>query len=212
MTANTDLITGLCEVVVLGEVVSRLCRWNKRKLLSILNRTWMKVMTKRFPIYGVAFHNIPNIQSNALILSHIKRTSGEEASYKLAGLWVCRPDNNNANICEGAITVWLPEHTLLKVRKYTKFVCDNHRVFSLTPSVVTKEPKVRQNIYNGSPKDPGLLQPNSRSPESQNPEKAFRGIGIDIFRVSVFLRDRELVDFLHRKVPNRETPKRNSEK
>jgi hypothetical protein len=150
MAANTDLITGLCEDVVLGEVVSRLCRlpWNKRPLLSILNRTWMKVMTERFPIYDVAFHNIPNIQSNALILSHIKKTSGEEASYKLAGLWVCRPDNNNANIWEGAITVRLPEHPLLKVQKYTKFVCDNHRIFSLTPSVVTKEPKVRQNIYN----------------------------------------------------------------
>jgi hypothetical protein len=73
MTANTDLITGLCEDVVLGEVVSRLCRWNKRPLLSILNRTWMKVMTERFPIYDVAFQNIPNIQSNALILSHIKK-------------------------------------------------------------------------------------------------------------------------------------------
>jgi hypothetical protein len=108
----------------------------------------MKVMTERFPIYDVAFHNIPNIQSNALILSHIKKTTGEEASYKLAGLWVCRPDNNNANIWEGAITVRLPERPLLKVQKYTKFVYDNHRIFSLTPSVVTKEPKVRQNIYN----------------------------------------------------------------
>jgi hypothetical protein len=32
MAANTDLITGLCEDVVLGEVVSQLCRlpWNER--------------------------------------------------------------------------------------------------------------------------------------------------------------------------------------
>jgi hypothetical protein len=100
MAANTDLITGLCEDVVLGEVVSRLCRlpWNERPLLTILNRTWFKDMTERFPVYDVEFHNRPNIQSNALILSHIKRTPGEEASYRLAGLWVCRPDNNSANI------------------------------------------------------------------------------------------------------------------
>ena len=71
----------------------------------------MKVMTERFPIYDVAFHNIPNIQSNALILSHIKKTSGEEDSYKLFNLWVCKPDNNNANICEGVIIVRIPEHT-----------------------------------------------------------------------------------------------------
>jgi hypothetical protein len=150
MAANTDLITGLCEDVVLGEVVSRLCRlpWNERPLLTILNRTWFKVMTERFPVYDVAFHNRPNIQSNALILSHIKRTPREEASYRLEGLWVCRPDNNSANIGEGVITVRLPEHPVVKVHKYTKFVCDNHRVFSLTPSVVTKEPEVRQNIYN----------------------------------------------------------------
>jgi hypothetical protein len=75
MAANTDLITGLCEDVVLGEVVSRLCRlpWNERPLLTILNRKWFKVMTEHFPVYDVAFHNRPNIQSNALILSHIKR-------------------------------------------------------------------------------------------------------------------------------------------
>jgi hypothetical protein len=49
MAANIDLITGLCEDVVLGEVVSQLCRlpWNERPLLTILNRTWFKVMTER---------------------------------------------------------------------------------------------------------------------------------------------------------------------
>jgi hypothetical protein len=77
-----------------------------------------------------------------------KKNLGEEASYRLAGLWVYKPNNNSANIGEGVITVWLPEHLVVKVRKYTKFVCDNHCVFSLTPSVVTKEPKFHQNIYN----------------------------------------------------------------
>jgi hypothetical protein len=59
MAANTDLITGLCEDVVLGEVVSLLCRlpWNERPLLTILNRTWFKVMTERFPVYDVALNN-----------------------------------------------------------------------------------------------------------------------------------------------------------
>jgi hypothetical protein len=78
MVANTNLITGLCEDVVLGEVVSQLCRlpWNEMPLLTILTRTWFKVMTEHFPVYDVAFHNRPNIQSNAPILAHIKKKPG----------------------------------------------------------------------------------------------------------------------------------------
>jgi hypothetical protein len=69
-----------------------------------------------------------------MILSHIKRTSGEEASHRLAGLWVCGPDNNNANICEAAITARPPEHPLVKVQKYTKFVRQSSCIFSHTIS------------------------------------------------------------------------------
>jgi hypothetical protein len=137
MAANTDLITGLCEDVVLGEVVYRLCRlpWNETQLLTILKQTWFKVMTECFPVYDVAFHNRPNIHSNTLIPSHIKRILGEEASYRLADLWVCRPDNNSANIGEGVIRVQLPEHPVVKVHKYTKFfVRESSCIFAHTIS------------------------------------------------------------------------------
>jgi len=152
----TGLVTGLVDSVVLGEVVPRMCRlpWNQRPPLRTLNQSWNKAMTERFPIYHQRLHNPPNILSNALILSHMKQTLApdKESSYRLVSLWVCRPSDNNGHICEGAITIRLPEHPIVEVKKYNfaKFVCDNHRVFSFTPSVVTvtEDPKVRQNIYN----------------------------------------------------------------
>eukprot|EP00253_Pinus_taeda_P016881 PITA_16881 len=148
---STDLITGHCEVV-LGEVVPRLCElsWTKRPILRLLNQSWNKALEERFPIYHQCLHNPPNILSNALILSHIKKFQcpSDEASYRLVGLWVSTPENNNCNLGDSAVTVRLPEHPLLDVPKYTKFLCDNHHVFSLTPSFVTEDTEAPTKIYN----------------------------------------------------------------
>lgn len=156
MAANTDLIPALCEDVVLGEVVPELCRlpWNERPLLVMINRSWYKAIAERFQMYHQGLHKPPNILSKALIISHVKQTSNQAhmvmLSYVLLSLRVCRPSNISDRIDEGAITIRLPKHPSIQVHKceFERIVCDNHRVFTFTPSAVAQEPNVPQLMYN----------------------------------------------------------------
>ena len=156
MATNTDLIPALCEDVVLGEVVPELCRlpWNERPLLVMINRSWYKAIAERFQMYHQGLHKPPNILSKALIISHVKQTSNQAhmvmLSYVLLSLRVCRPSNISDRIDEGAITIRLPKHPSIQVHKceFEIIVCDNHRVFTFTPSAVAQEPNVPQLMYN----------------------------------------------------------------
>lgn len=116
-----DLIVGLGNDVVLGEVMTRI-PWYNRPVLNALNRSWAHAVKHSFPAYARLHH--PLILSESIVLFRI---------HCLQLHFRCDPSNSNEEIalwvysCSRRIMLSLPGPAIpARLQRHVKFVCDDN--------------------------------------------------------------------------------------